>query len=170
MATNMARPQQWWCINSDPCGICCVVVTYFLVRGVVAPAARTPFRRARSRSIRTLLHALTSQLLFADYVVDNALLYPWLGGTTNYVLLRLSFFSISALAMLSHARTMLTDPGAVPIEYQPNTLVSARRPGGRATRAEARALCRLARARAPPRVASAARQRGGQQDGHVLAM
>ena len=75
----------------------------------------TPFRLARSRS--TVLSHL-SQLLFADYVVDNALLYPWLGGTTNYTLLRLSFFTISALAILSHARTMLTDPGAVPMGYQ----------------------------------------------------
>ena len=87
--------------------------------------APTPFRLARSRC--TVLSHL-SQLLFADYVVDNALLYPWLGGTTNYTLLRLSFFAISALAILSHARTMLTDPGAVPMGYQPNTLVRARRP------------------------------------------
>ena len=65
-----------------------------------------------------------AQLCFADYVVDHALLFPWLGDTVNYRLLRGSFFLISFLAMISHARTMLTDPGAVPLEYQPNTLLA----------------------------------------------
>jgi len=63
-------------------------------------------------------------LCFADYVVDHALLYPWLGDTASYQLLKLSFFAISVLAMVSHCRTMLTDPGAVPLEYQPNTLLA----------------------------------------------
>ena len=65
-----------------------------------------------------------AQLCFADYVVDHALLFPWLGDTVNYRLLRGSFFLISFLAMISHARTMLTDPGAVPMGYQPNTLLA----------------------------------------------
>ena len=129
--------------------------------------APTPFRLARSRC--TVLSHL-SQLLFADYVVDNALLYPWLGGTTNYTLLRLSFFTISALAILSHARTMLTDPGAVPMGYQPNTLVRSRRPCVPTLCARRRALCLLMRARALPLITLAARQRGWQQDVHVLAM
>lgn len=63
-------------------------------------------------------------LCFADYVVDHAVLFPWLGNTTHYQLLRASFFAVSFLALASHSRTMLTDPGAVPMEYQPNTLLA----------------------------------------------
>ena len=65
------------------------------------------------------------QLCYADYVVSTVVLEPWLGDTTKYNLLKTSFISISFLAMASHARTMLTDPGAVPLEYQPNTLLAA---------------------------------------------
>ena len=54
----------------------------------------------------------------------NALLTPWLGDSLQYHLVKWSFLFISFLAMGSHARTMLTDPGAVPIEYQPNTLLA----------------------------------------------
>ena len=90
------RKAQWWCIHNDPCGLCCVCVTYGL-------------------------------LIFADYVVDGALLYPWLGGTANYYALKLSFWWISLLAMISHARTMCTDPGTVPLEYQPGALLAAER-------------------------------------------
>ena len=69
-----------------------------------------------------------AQLVFVDNVVVNTVLFPWLGPTANYHMLKISFLGISFLAMASHARTMLTDPGAVPIEYQPSTLVrSARR-------------------------------------------
>ena len=81
-------------MHNDPCGLCCVVLTYGL-------------------------------LTFADYVVDHALLRPWLGETANYYALKCSFFLISFLAMFSHARAMTTDPGAVPLEYQPDTLLGA---------------------------------------------
>ena len=81
-------------MHNDPCGLCCVVLTYSL-------------------------------LTFADYVVDHALLRPWLGETANYYALKCSFFLISFLAMFSHARAMTTDPGAVPLEYQPDTLLGA---------------------------------------------
>ena len=88
------RKSGWWCVHNDPCGLCCVVLTYGL-------------------------------LTFADYVVDHALLRPWLGETANYYALKCSFFLISFLAMFSHARAMTTDPGAVPLEYQPDTLLGA---------------------------------------------
>ena len=65
-----------------------------------------------------------SQLCFADWVVDKSLLTPWLGGTSNYYMIKFSFFTISVLAMVSHFRTMITDPGAVPLEYQPNSLLA----------------------------------------------
>ena len=65
------------------------------------------------------------QLCFADYVVDKSLLTPWLGAeTAKYHLLKFSFFGISFLAMASHFRTMTTNPGAVPLEYQPNNLLA----------------------------------------------
>mmetsp|Transcript_30013 Transcript_30013/g.77757 ORF Transcript_30013/g.77757 Transcript_30013/m.77757 type:complete len:285 (+) Transcript_30013:92-946(+) len=83
---------QWWCVHNDPCGMCCVVVTYSL-------------------------------LCFADYVVVHAVLTPWLGQTANCYMIQCSFVGISILAMASHARTMTTDPGAVPIEYQPSSLL-----------------------------------------------
>lgn len=65
-----------------------------------------------------------AQLCYADYVVVNVLLWPWLWGTAKYYVVKLSFIGISLLAMCSHARTMLTNPGAVPMEYQPNNLLS----------------------------------------------
>mmetsp|Transcript_27811 Transcript_27811/g.62888 ORF Transcript_27811/g.62888 Transcript_27811/m.62888 type:complete len:273 (-) Transcript_27811:10-828(-) len=83
----------WWCVHNDPCGICCVCVTYGL-------------------------------LCFADYVVVYVLLQPWMGLTANCYMVALSFLTISFLAMSSHMRTMLTDPGAVPIEYQPSHLMA----------------------------------------------
>ena len=69
-------------------------------------------------------HLPHKQLCFADYVVCNALLSPWLGDSLQYHLVKWSFLIISFLAMISHCRTMLTDPGAVPHEYQPNTLLA----------------------------------------------
>ena len=92
----MGNPKQqtsWWCVHNDPCGICCVGVTYFL-------------------------------LCYADYVVVFVLLQPWLGLTANCYMIALSFLIISFLAMSSHSRTMLTDPGAVPVEFQPSHLMA----------------------------------------------
>uniref|UniRef100_A0A7S4BTR0 Palmitoyltransferase n=1 Tax=Chrysotila carterae TaxID=13221 RepID=A0A7S4BTR0_CHRCT len=78
----------FWCIASDPCGICCVALTYTMI-------------------------------LYADYVVVFELLLPWLGLSSHCCMLILLFLAISALALSSHARTMLTNPGAVPLEYHP---------------------------------------------------
>jgi len=84
--------QQVWCVNNDPCGMCCVGVTYLLI-------------------------------IFADFVVCTQLLIPWLGFSTGCILLCAAFLAVSGLALASHMRTMLTDPGAVPTEYQPTNLL-----------------------------------------------
>jgi len=84
--------QTVWCVNNDPCGICCVGVTYLLI-------------------------------CFADFVVCTQLLVPWLGLTANCCMLCVAFLAVSGLALASHMRTMLTDPGAVPAEYQPANLL-----------------------------------------------
>ena len=68
-----------------------------------------------------------SQLIFADYVVVYAILIPWLGQTANSIMIQASFVGISVLAMISHMRTMCTDPGAVPLEYRPNSLLAQER-------------------------------------------
>lgn len=64
-------------------------------------------------------------------MVDTALLTPWLGASSplKCVLIKYSFFGISFLAIASHVRTMLTDPGAVPLDYQPNALLGAAEKG-----------------------------------------
>ncbi len=81
-----------WCVYNDPCGLCCVALTY----GLIA---------------------------FADHAVLNHLLLPWLGLTSASAALMLAFVAISALAVASHLRAMLTDPGAVPRAYQPAHLL-----------------------------------------------
>ena len=58
-------------------------------------------------------------ILFADYAVVLELLLPWLGLSLNCCTLSLLFLGVSGLAVASHARCMLTDPGAVPLEYHP---------------------------------------------------
>jgi len=62
-------------------------------------------------------------LFFADWVVCTHLLPPWLGLSAVSCVLGLAFLLISALAVASHLRTMLTDPGAVPHEYTPSALL-----------------------------------------------
>ena len=81
-----------WCVHNDPCGICCVVLTYFLIA-------------------------------FADYVVCFELLLPWTGVTPNACAIAFTFNLVSLLAVGSHMRCMLTDPGAVPVEFQPSALL-----------------------------------------------
>ena len=54
---------QWWCVHNDPCGICCVVVTYSLVSlaAAIAPRCRCAsahpvalaLAHARSCALRT---------------------------------------------------------------------------------------------------------------------
>lgn len=64
------------------------------------------------------------QLLYADYVVVYVLLQPWLGLTANCYMIALSFLCVSMLAKASHCRCMLTDPGSVPLEFQPSHLLA----------------------------------------------
>jgi hypothetical protein len=92
------------------------------------PANTSCKQRRAARSAFTTRTTCTarSQLWFADYVVDGALLYPWLGPTTAYYLLKYSFFLISVLSVTSHARTMTTDPGAVPCAAAPRARPCAR--------------------------------------------
>lgn len=75
----------------------------------------------------------------------NVLLYPWLGDTANCALVKWSFLIISFLAMGCHCRTMLTDPGAVPLEYQPNSLHSHEESGNKL------AMCSRCNGLKPPR-------------------
>ena len=60
------------------------------------------------------------------------MLLPWGGVSVKTTLIGFSFVAISLLAASSHIRAMLTDPGAVPIEFTPGNLfheqVSARPP------------------------------------------
>ena len=100
---------------------------------------------SRCRVVVLPPHFSCKQLCFADYVVCNALLYPWLGGTANYHLVKCSFLLISFLAMASHCRTMITDPGAVPLEYQPNSLLSHEEQGNKL------AMCSRCNGLKPPR-------------------
>ena len=81
-------------------------------------------RKAAFRLVLTRW-SLPRQLTFADYVVVNAVLLPWLGETANFYMLKFSFLGISFLAMASHARTMTTDPGAVPLGYKCDPLLRA---------------------------------------------
>jgi len=60
--------------------------------------------------------------VFADYVVIFEMLHPWLGMTANSWMIGVLFMGVSALAVASHARTMLTDPGVVPMQYRPGNM------------------------------------------------
>jgi len=63
-------------------------------------------------------------IFFADYTVLFVLLIPWLGLSIGCCMLCTAFMLISLLAVSSHMRTMLTDPGAVPFKYQPQHLMA----------------------------------------------
>lgn len=52
-----------------------------------------------------------------------ALLLPWSGFSTHFFLHTFAFLTVSMLAVTSHMRTMLTDPGAVPVGYSPDHLL-----------------------------------------------
>ena len=120
-----------------------VCVCALLCTRYICPHAAPPHHPSRLASPR-LCRIRHSQLVFADYVVDNALLHPWLGLTTNYYLLKTSFLGISFLAMASHARAMLSDPGSIPLEYQPNSLLASER-------GEKLAMCSRCNGFKPPR-------------------
>jgi len=62
-------------------------------------------------------------IFFADYAVVFALLLPWSGFSAHFFLHTFAFLTVSMLAVTSHMRTMLTDPGAVPVGYSPDQLL-----------------------------------------------
>ena len=75
--------------NQDPCGVVCAGVTWWLI-------------------------------LYAQYTVNKVVIFDWMGllslaGLVNFV----AFNTTACLAMLSHVRAMMTDPGAVPREALP---------------------------------------------------
>lgn len=59
-------------------------------------------------------------LIFAEYVIIFDVLYPWLGNTPTGQFHMGMFTLIVTLAMSSHLRAMLTDPGAVPSNAVPS--------------------------------------------------
>lgn len=59
-------------------------------------------------------------VIFADHVVINIVLLPWFGPTAHFYAIALSFLAGSVLALISHLRAMTTNPGAVPLTYQPD--------------------------------------------------
>ena len=56
-----------------------------------------------------------------------ALLLPWSGFSAHFFLHTFAFLTVSMLAVTSHMRTMLTDPGAVPVGYSPEHLLHEER-------------------------------------------
>ena len=56
-------------------------------------------------------------------VVCFALLMPWYGVTLHFFLHMFLFLGISLLAVTSHMRCMLTDPGVVPVGFSPSQML-----------------------------------------------
>ena len=62
-------------------------------------------------------------LLFADYVLIRHVLGPWASLPSSSASLHLLLFNtFMLLAIISHARTMTTDPGAIPLHTTPLAL------------------------------------------------
>eukprot|EP00611_Tribonema_gayanum_P025012 TRINITY_DN5606_c0_g1_i1.p1 TRINITY_DN5606_c0_g1~~TRINITY_DN5606_c0_g1_i1.p1 ORF type:complete len:365 (-),score=60.06 TRINITY_DN5606_c0_g1_i1:21-1115(-) len=58
-------------------------------------------------------------LLYATVVTVGAVIKPWKCTSAMKVIGSLAFVTVAALALVAHARTMLTDPGAVPRDVAP---------------------------------------------------
>ncbi|POM74968.1 Palmitoyl transferase [Phytophthora palmivora] len=82
-----------WC-NTDPCGIVCAVISWFLV-------------------------------LYAECTVVGVVVYPWMGLSPLGLLHIAIFTGLCFLALVSHGKAMLTDPGAVPESALPLALAHA---------------------------------------------
>ena len=50
---------------------------------------------------------------YAQYAVTSGVLRPWMGGSFFGIAHTVAFNTLACLAHVSHARAMLTDPGAV---------------------------------------------------------
>lgn len=97
---NTCMSGRYWCV-SDCCGIVCVVVTWLLV--------------AYAEFVVTMVilgpQVRTSTGRIVGHVEDDQETTSWsLYGVVNLAL----FQAFAILALSSHTRTMLTDPGAVP--------------------------------------------------------
>jgi hypothetical protein len=62
-------------------------------------------------------------------VIVFAVLMPWSGLSMHFWLHTIFFLIVSILAVTSHMRTMLTDPGAVPVGYSPSHLLHEEKGG-----------------------------------------
>lgn len=107
-----------WCVSNDPCGMCCVSVTYGLIffADYGAPVCLAP--GATPPCVQPSLPSCYSRA-----VVCFALLMPWYGVTLQFFLHMFLFLSISLLAVTSHMRCMLTDPGVVPVGFTPSQML-----------------------------------------------
>ena len=67
-------------------------------------------------------------VLFAEYAIIGSVILPWLGHSFLAVFHSLCFSMIAGLALASHGKAMLTDPGSVPKDAVP--LISTMEKGG----------------------------------------
>ena len=107
--------EEVWCVHNDPCGMCCVCVTYGLI--IFADYGAAPAPRQTHPAPAHLLPTPRAA------VVCFALLIPWYGSSPQFFLHCFLFLGISLLAVTSHMRCMLTDPGTVPSGYSPSHLM-----------------------------------------------
>jgi hypothetical protein len=107
--SRVRESDEVWCVHNDPCGMCCVGVTYGQTS---APHAQPASRRVRPPA-----------------VIVFAVLMPWSGLSMHFWLHTIFFLIVSILAVTSHMRTMLTDPGAVPVGYSPSHLLHEEKGG-----------------------------------------
>ena len=125
------RTEEAWCVHNDPCGLCCVCFTYGLIFFADYGALPSRGKRCRERThslartlSRTHTHSHSPDPPWPrSTVVVFALLLPWSGFSAHFFLHTFAFLTISLLSVTSHMRTMLTDPGVVPVGYSPNHLL-----------------------------------------------
>ena len=121
------RTDEAWCVHNDPCGLCCVCFTYGLIffadYGVCPSQRRQTLSQAHAHS-RACTHSDSPDPPWSrSTAVVFALLLPWSGFSAPFFLHTFAFLTISLLSVTSHMRTMLTDPGVVPVGYSPNHLL-----------------------------------------------
>ncbi|GLD93019.1 hypothetical protein PINS_up001611 [Pythium insidiosum] len=64
-------------------------------------------------------------VLYAETVVVGVVVYPWMGLSLMGLLHITAFSSLAFMALVSHGKAMLTDPGAVPEAAMPPVLANA---------------------------------------------
>jgi hypothetical protein len=88
---TLDQHKRWF--NFDPCGLVCASLVYYIV-------------------------------LFSTYTVLTKIIWPWFGGPFDYLASFLHsalFTTFATLALVSHMRTMLSNPGAVPFNARPTS-------------------------------------------------